>query len=150
MHPWNTEHPTAIITTRRHVLAHTQWGTHMRMYSRALCTARHQSPLLPLWWQPLLSLPSKVRTAAHFPKLTPINTFQKIPQILRSNRRFLSVAIQLVWIIIHSPAHPSWVRGRSHTAQKPISTNETAVNHKYMYFFNRFHFLLQSLQRCCF
>lgn len=32
--------------------------------------------------------PSKVKVAAHFPKLTPINTFQKIPQILRIGSSF--------------------------------------------------------------
>lgn len=128
---------------------YTQWDTHMRMHSLALCTAQHQSLLLPQWWQPLLSLPSRVRTAAHFPKLTPINTFHKIPQILRSNRRFLSVSIQLVWIITYSLNPPSWVRGRSHTEQKAISSNETVINHKYV-FFNCFHLLSNSQGCSCF
>lgn len=125
--------------------------THMHMYSRGLCTARHQSLLLPQWWQPLLLLPSKVKTAAHFPKLTPINTFQKIPQIQRSNRRVSRVPIQLVWIIIYSRNHPSWVTARSHTAQKPISTNEAVANHKYTLFFLTVSICFHTTQWCgCF
>lgn len=74
---------------------HTQRDTHMRTHSTT------PSLRLPQWWQLFPLLPSKVRVAAYFPKLTPINTFQKIPQILRSGG-FLRVPIQLVWIIIQS------------------------------------------------
>lgn len=45
--------------------------------------------------------PSKVKVAAHFPKLTPINTFQKIPQILRIGRSFW-VPVQCVCANIRS------------------------------------------------
>ncbi len=149
MHPWNTERCTAIITTRRHTLTHTKGHTHAYVQLRsvygttpitAFATVVTAITVAAIKGQDGCSF-SKIDSNKHLPE----NSTNPKEQLTA-----LSVPVQLVWIIMHSQNHPDWVRRKSHTAQKSISTNETAINHKYMYFFKWFHLLLHTQGCSCF
>lgn len=140
MHPWNTEPRAAIITTRRHVLAHTVGHTRAPtakpLYGTtpitAFATVVTTITVAAIKGQDGCSL-SKIDSNKHLPE----NSANP-----KEQQTVFGTPCPTCVNNYTQSNHPSWVRGRSHTGQKPISPNETAINGNYTLF--SFH-LLYSL-----
>lgn len=107
---------------------------YMCSHKQFLHTAGRQSLRLPQWWQ---AFPAAIGgqggcspPQTHSNKHLPENSTN--PQD---------------WQVLKCP-NPTCVNNYtivgSHAALKPTGANETAINHKYMYFFNCFHLLLHT------